>query len=148
MAAHTSAGFHVRHRLSRPPMKSVCALGLRCTIMAAVSFLVCRLLVVGYRGVLPLAFLCVLVGRSPAITALLRGGLSGVVTSRDDRDFEAGRAAWGPGDGGLPSAAGFVVGGEVAEEGVAGLQVSARHHQTKAVAGAEEGGRGAERDED
>ena len=56
--------------------------------------------------------------------------------------------AWGPGDGGLPPGAGFVVGGEVAEEGVARLQVPARHHQAKAVAGAEEGGRGTERDQD
>jgi len=53
-----------------------------------------------------------------------------------------------PGDGGFSPVAWFVVSGEVAEEGVAGLQVPASHQQPEVVAGAEEGGGGAERDHD
>jgi hypothetical protein len=75
-------------------------------------------------------------------------GGSGVITSLDDGDFEGGWVAWGPGDGGFSSGAGFVVGGEVAEEGVAGLQVPASYQQAEAVTGAEEGRGGAERDHD
>ena len=51
-------------------------------------------------------------------------------------------------DGGLALGAGLVVGGEVAEEGVAGLQVSAGDDEAQAVAGVEQGGGGAERDQD
>jgi hypothetical protein len=103
----------------------------------------------GDAGRPPFAFLCVLDDPSPPLAALSgMGWLSGVVTSWDNGDFEAGRVAGCPDDGGFSSAAGFVVGGEVAEEGVAGLQVSTSHHQAKAVAGAEEGCGGAERDQD
>src|ERR1700744_4326156 len=66
---------------------------------------------------------------------------------RADGDLEAGRAAGCPGDGGSSPGAGLVVGGEVAEERVAGLQVPPGYQQAEAVAGPEEGGGGAERDQ-
>jgi amino acid efflux transporter len=97
--------------------------------------------------------LAAVVAATAALTGLRQqrataGPGSGVAASGDDGDFEAGRTARGPDDGGRPSGAGLVVGREVAEEGVAGLQVPARHHQAQAVTGAEQSGGGAERDQD
>lgn len=59
---------------------------------------------------------------------------------RDDGDFQGGRSAGRPGDDGFPGGGGEVVGGEMPEEGVTGLRISARDHEPQAVTGTESGG--------